>query len=113
MIVPGVDGGGFGCPEDNVFLSFDDLSTNTAAQLETSCGGMPPAISGTFQPVGSLLDFAGVPLVGAWTLTVIDNADQDGGVLNGWGLDICSTVPDDASLNISTAELEAWCRSIG
>ena len=102
---PGVPATGFGCSGDNVLVNLDDLAANTADDLENSCGDSP-AITGTFQPLEALAEFAGEPLNGVWTLTIIDNADQDGGQLNGWGLDICSTIPDDASLNPSVTEYE-------
>ena len=67
--------------EDNFDLSLDDESTNN----DIPC---PPADGGSYRPSGSLSDFNGQNAKGIWTLTVADNAIQDGGVLDSWGLEI-------------------------
>ena len=48
-----------------------------------------PAINGTVKPLGSLASFKGESAFGEWTLTVVDTAPADGGVLNGFSVEIC------------------------
>ena len=83
-----------GCNGANLDLDFDDEATQTAAQLESTCGNMP-AISGTFQPVQALDRFDQSSAQGIWTLEVTDNLPEDGGAINAWGLEFCflDTVP--------------------
>ena len=51
--------------------------------------GNNPAISGTVRPLGSLTAFAGESSFGEWTLTIDDTLPADGGVLNGFSLELC------------------------
>ena len=53
----------------------------------------PPIGGGTYQPQGSLASLIGENPNGTWTLTIVDNFNQDGGSLNTWGLDICVNSP--------------------
>jgi len=70
--------------EDNFDLNFDDA----AATGTLPC---PPTGGGTYQPSGSLASFNGQDAAGVWTLTITDGANQDGGSLSSWGLEICGT----------------------
>lgn len=73
------------CASENDFdVNFDDA----AASATLPC---PPTGGGTYQPQGSLATFNGEDPLGIWTLTIVDNFNQDGGSLNGWGLNICLT----------------------
>lgn len=90
--------GNGGCNFNNVQVSLDDEAALTNNDLLAMCNNMPPAISGTFQPQGQLNAFNGEPMQGTWTLTVYDDENQDGGNLIGWGLDLCSTPPNDLSV---------------
>jgi hypothetical protein len=94
----GVPADQFGCQNDNLLLSFSDMAPNTAAQLETTCNPVPPAASGTFQPVNPLSTFAGEPASGVWTLRVQDLVNQDGGSLEAWSIEICTALPNEANL---------------
>ncbi len=71
--------------QDNVLTNFDD------AGLAYSSLPCPPTNNGTYQPLQALSAFNGQNLNGTWTLTVQDVADQDGGSLNSWSLNICYT----------------------
>ena len=102
----GVPEDDFGCEGDNLMLNFDDSAVNTADDLENTCANLPAA-EGFFQPIESLADLQGEFITGAWTLSIIDNADQDGGSLNGWALELCASTPDDFSLNPSATNFEA------
>lgn len=73
--------------EDNFDVNFDDQSTDMLP--------CPYADGGTYPPTGSLAAFNGENPQGTWTLTVEDSANQDGGSLNNWGLEICA-VPDNS-----------------
>lgn len=73
------------CAGENDFnLSLDDEATPGALPC-------PPVGGGTYQPSSVLSAFDGEAMNGTWTLTVTDNANQDGGSLTGWGLNICFT----------------------
>lgn len=52
------------------------------------CGGNP-AISGVVAPLGALRSFNGESILGEWVLEIKDNANEDGGRLNAFSLDIC------------------------
>ncbi|WP_446050837.1 reprolysin-like metallopeptidase [Zobellia laminariae] len=68
----------------NIDATFDDDAANF------TCGATATtAINGTVKPLGSLSSFNGESVLGEWTLTVIDNAARDGGIINGFSLDIC------------------------
>lgn len=71
------------CGTDEDFdLNLDDA----AAPGALPC---PPVGGGTYQPQTALSTFNGQPANGTWTLTVFDDANLDGGSLDGWGLEIC------------------------
>lgn len=101
--IPGGDGS---CDGDNLQLTFDDEAANDYSTLDQTCNGSPAA-EGSFQPLNPLSAFNGEPITGTWTLTVMDNANLDGGSLNNWGIDLCSTVPTDFSLNPIPATVES------
>ena len=69
--------------EDNFNIHLDD----EAAPGVWPC---PPTDGGTYPPSNPLSVFDGENSAGIWTLIVTDHADQDGGSLNGWGLEIVS-----------------------
>ena len=99
---PGNPASYFGCGGENLLLNFADDAPNTADDLENTCNDMP-AISGTFQSIDELAPLLGEEAVGTWTLSISDAADQDGGVLNGWALEICTAFPSGAVLSPSVA----------
>ena len=68
--------------EDNFNLSLDDEAVPGAWPC-------PPTTGGTYQPSNPLAAFDGQSGNGTWTLTVHDNANLDGGSLDGWSLEIC------------------------
>jgi subtilisin-like proprotein convertase family protein len=70
--------------EDNFDVNFDD---------EAAAGALPcpPVGGGSYNAVTVLSAFDGENMNGVWTLTITDAANQDGGSLTGWGLDICFT----------------------
>ena len=69
--------------EDNFDVNFDDQATAGALPC-------PPVGGGTFQPSTALAAFNGIPASGTWTLNITDNANQDGGSVDNWGLEICT-----------------------
>lgn len=77
--------------EDNYDCSFDDAAPAGALPC-------PPVGGGTYQPATPLSVFNGTAANGTWTLTVDDGANQDGGDLTGWGLEICT----NSSVGIQT-----------
>ena len=70
----------------NLNATFDD------AGIAIVCGSNP-AISGTVLPAQALSNFNGQSSTGTWTLTISDGANQDGGTLNSWSLNICGIAP--------------------
>lgn len=70
----------------NINATFDD------AGAVMTCG-FNPAISGTIQPSSPLSALIGQDAAGDWTLVVEDDYDQDGGSVNAWSLNICTTQP--------------------
>ena len=68
--------------EDNFNLSFSD-------NAESSNIPCPPNDGGTYQPTSPLSTFLGEEVQGEWSLYIDDNASQDGGELQNWGLSIC------------------------
>jgi subtilisin-like proprotein convertase family protein len=103
---PGVSGGGLGCANDNMLVTFDDNATNTATDFENMCEDLP-AIEGTFQSIGLLSSFINEPALGNWVLTVVDHVNNDGGAINGWSLDICTIELLDVSMTPSENTFEA------
>ena len=90
-----------GCPYDNLAGTFSDSATGDADRCVLGTGGLDPA-NGPYKPVGpgALADFTGSNPNGAWTLTLQDQADNEGGSLpaNGVCLDISYEVPLAAGL---------------
>lgn len=80
--------------QDNILIHFDDESAN--AHNTIPC----PPNGGTYQPNQSLSPFDGENVAGIWTLTIEDVADQDGGALQGWGIQVCyNTCPVTLPVN--------------
>ena len=71
-----------GSSNDYINTTFDDDSLNpiTAASAP---------FTGTFKPEGLLSSFIGQSTMGNWTLSITDDANSDGGVLNNWTLNVC------------------------
>ena len=68
--------------QNNFDVNFDDAATPGALPC-------PPTGGGTYQPDQPLSVFNGTSPTGTWTLTIEDQANQDGGALQSWGLEIC------------------------
>ncbi len=67
---------------DDLLLSFDD-----EAGSAISC---PRNTGAKVTPFETLDAFDGQAMSGIWTLNVRDNANQDGGSINGWGVKVCT-----------------------
>lgn len=90
------------CNTENDFdINFDDGGT--------PAGSIPcPPVDGNFyQPVDALSAFNGEDQQGTWTLTIVDNANQDGGSLDSWGLNICITPPACTDPDLPTITADA------
>lgn len=70
--------------ESNINAVFDDSGADVV------CGNFP-AIGGTVKPVQLLSALNGQNSAGVWTLRINDQWNGDGGSLNSWALNICST----------------------
>ncbi len=95
------------CSNDNIQVFFDDESTNDYLMLDGMCNPGPLAVSGSFQPLEALSAFDGEPATGTWTLTVYDDANEDGGSLTAWGLEVCTIIPNDFSVSPSANSFES------
>ncbi len=73
--------------QDNINGNFDDDG------VALPC----PPNGGTFAPAEAFSVFNGEDLAGTWVLTVSDGANQDGGSLDSWTLELCGTVPTNAT----------------
>ena len=69
---------------DNVAVTFDD------AGAVFSCGNNP-SIGGTVLPDEPLSALIGESPMGQWTLRVYDEFGADGGAINSWSINICTT----------------------
>ncbi len=70
----------------NILATFDDDGT------PFFCSGNP-AVSGTVTPENGILSvFNGKPTNGSWILRIVDDFNQDGGVMNDWKLELCQQV---------------------
>lgn len=78
--------------EDNFNISFDDDAPNANYPCPYNDGE-------TYLPAQPLAAFNGEDMQGTWTLTVQDVADQDGGQVQGWSLEICAVPSASVSLN--------------
>lgn len=70
--------------QDDALISFDDESQNTHGSIPC-----PPVDGLTYQPDGTLSDFDTENGDGTWTLIVEDVANQDGGSINAWEVEVC------------------------
>lgn len=76
--------------------NFSNTVFDDAATTAISAGSAP--FTGSFKPEALLSVFNGTDAFGTWTLRVSDNASQDSGNLNTWGLNITPTqVPEPAT----------------
>lgn len=103
---PGTTGGGFGCPENNILVNLFDAASNSADLFENTCSGTSPAIGGDFEPMESFAVFTGLSAAGTWTLSVSDAVDDDGGMLNGWSLEICTAQISEAAIYIDETDFQ-------
>ncbi len=88
--------------EDDFDVSFDDGATPGALPC-------PPVGGGTYQPEQALSAFNGEDPNGTWTLTVSDAANQDGGSIDGWSLNMCLAVCNQASTPTLQASASDVC----
>lgn len=84
--------------EDDFDLSLDDDATEI-----WPC---PPIDQGTYLPSNPLSEFQLDDSGGSWTLTVDDDANLDGGALDGWGLRICAEFLPNSAPVAGDLELE-------
>ena len=89
------------CNRADMLVSFEEYTEQSAMDFENTCDGGGVSIAGTFQPAESFSAFAGEEASGVWVLTIRDNANNDGGQLDGWDLELCTLIPDEASVSSS------------
>jgi len=85
--------------DDMINVTFDDEAANPIS------GAVDP-ITGSYQPEGNLSDFDGLSTIGDWILRIVDNANEDGGQLLDWTLQLCGDpILGVDSTTISNSEL--------
>ncbi|MEZ4979240.1 MAG: M12 family metallo-peptidase [Chitinophagales bacterium] len=72
--------------QNNFDIQFDDAAANN----NYPC---PPTNGASYIPEEALSAFNGEDANGTWTLTIQDVANQDGGNLNAWAIEICLSAP--------------------
>lgn len=87
--------------QNNILLDLDDEATNTYNSIPC------PPNGGTYRPFQALSAFDGEEINGTWTLTINDVANQDGGTLQSWSLEICYAAA--APLTVATSVTDATC----
>lgn len=93
---PGVPASADGCQKGNGNLNFDQQTSQAASVLEAQCRNTPPALDGSFQPLGNLTTLNGKNSQGQWRMILTDhNAGLDTGAIQSWKLTFCfaSAVP--------------------
>ena len=86
-------GSAAGSYSGNFKFNFDD-----AAASQLTCP--PPITTGIFfQPEQPLSALNGQTSTGNWTLEIFDEFAQDGGLLSGWGLSLCTISPTPFPVN--------------
>ncbi len=73
--------------QDNFDINFDNAGALYSA---IPC---PPIDGNAYQSFATLTAFNGLDAAGVWTLTVSDAQNTQGGVLQGWSLEICVNPP--------------------
>ncbi|MCB9342012.1 MAG: proprotein convertase P-domain-containing protein [Lewinellaceae bacterium] len=89
--------------QNNILTNLDDESANPYNTIPC-----PPTNNGTYQPYQALSAFDGENLNGTWTLTINDVANQDGGSLQAWSLQVCY-VPPAPPLNVVASGTNVTC----
>ena len=80
-----------GCGGNNMLVTFSDAAALTHDDFVNTCTGDEISTQGTFQPATPLSTFQGEPGAGFWTLLLNDNANLDGGAINGFSILFCTT----------------------
>ncbi len=90
---PGLPANPPGCGYDHIGAILDD---EFSLPVENECSASPAAIAGIFTPNEPLNGFDGESLAGRWTLSVVDNAETDTGMLKTWCMEarIGAPIPD-------------------
>lgn len=94
-----------GCSRDDLVLSFNDDAPQSNDLLSNSCDNSTPTISGLFQPRQSLADLNGEEAQGTWTLEIIDEFSEDGGAIESWSLEICTSFPETAIVSSTASDI--------
>ncbi|MCF6349740.1 MAG: proprotein convertase P-domain-containing protein [Flavobacteriaceae bacterium] len=82
----------------DINIMFDDEGASLI------CGSLLFPVIGVFVPDNPLSAFDGEPFEGDWTLTVVDSANDDDGVLNTW----CLIADTDATASITDNIIEGF-----
>ena len=82
-----------GSLDDDININFDDEATENYP--------CPPNNGMTYLPDNSLTAFDMKQIQGDWVLSVFDDFNQDGGIINSWGLELCLSSYCDLTVNNS------------
>ena len=83
-----------------------DLNFADGGQSTFAC---PPTDGGVYAPLGSLSSLAGENRAGTWTLQIRDVVNFEGGILQGWGLELCTEAAPAPELVINQPlQAQTW-----
>ncbi|WP_418512978.1 reprolysin-like metallopeptidase [Corallibacter sp.] len=85
--------------DDNINVTFQDGAASIVCATPTT---------GTYAPAQPLNVFSGLDSSGDWNIAVVDNYNQDTGVLNSWSIEICSTVAGLSTEEFSFSEFSVF-----
>lgn len=71
----------------NLNATFDDTG------IDLVCQNSSPVITGIIKPFASLTGFSGESSLGVWKLKVVDNGDDDFGIIDSWSINLCVSQP--------------------
>jgi len=91
--------------EENVNINFDDDDAESFESIPC-----PPADGGRYNSLDALNVFDGSAANGDWVLVVNDDADDDGGSLNSWSLEVCFLQESlVAALSVNAMKTDETC----
>ncbi len=94
--------------EENVDINFDDDDANSFDNIPC-----PPVGGGRYNSLDELSVFDGSPVNGDWVLIVNDDANDDGGSLNTWSLEVCFLQEASVvALSVNAAKTDETCFGI-
>jgi len=95
------------CGGSNIEVTFSDNATRTSGEFVDNCTGNALSHSGAYQPAEPFTTFTDLNTFGTWTLTVSDNAGEDGGAIRAFTMNYCGS-PEEVPDYTVTSPDAAW-----